>query len=176
MICEDDFFVGIYRTTSWLFIRNFTQCPGNCFVTMCFCLKTLCCVSLWRLVIPPSNSWSLSSSGFPGLKFQNKLCHCGRQAALWSLNLGTNRNKFYYCKDYKCGYYESYVPMENETSAGREIASHDDPVNLDNEKKANDELEKMLLTIGLHVCQRTTIIKMSHLLALIIAIVIAIVL
>ena len=79
-----------------------------------------------------------------------------------------NQSKFYYCEDYKCGYYESYMPMENETSAGKEIASHKNLVNLDNEKRENDELEKMILMIGLHVHQCIIKIKMIHLSLLII--------
>ena len=30
---------------------------------------------------------------------------------------------FYHCEKHKCDYHEYYVPMENETSASREIAS-----------------------------------------------------
>ena len=85
---------------------------------------------------------------------------------LWILNLGMNRDKFYYCEDYKCNYYESYVPMKNETSAGKEIVSHDDLVNFDNDNKENYELEKMLQLIGSHVVQCTFKIDMLLLLVI----------
>ena len=110
--------------------------------------------------MPPSRCSSSSPNGFVTLKFQNKLCHCGRKAALSNPDSDSNSRSFYYCEKHDCGYFEYYVPVKDETSASKEIFSHGNSISLDNKKNENDEFEEMTRKCGslmqhLHVLQGT---------------------